>query len=212
MAQAGNELDNVEDGQAEGHGSGAESQHTTDHGSAAAYMPHNDLTQEELDERHPSLVPPDAEQPDDLVEDHGDVVYQTGLRIADGIRSETSLQGRIRRPLLARLEEQLEQQSLIRTSGRARTIRPLGGGAARSATTSTPTAAVPTTTLTTTTTDGRTEVEGEVRVEAVGGGNKEKDGKNDGAVDGHGQIQALSLRLRAAQSALLPRLRSLLTQ
>ena len=40
MAQAGNELDNVEDGQAEGHGSGAETQHTTGHGSAAPYMPH----------------------------------------------------------------------------------------------------------------------------------------------------------------------------
>ena len=178
MAQAGEELDNVEEGQAEGHGSGAESQHTTCHGSAAAYMPHNDLTQEELDERHPSLVPPEDEQLDDLVDDRGDVVYQKGLRIADGIRSETSLQGRIRRPLLARLEEQQKQQSLIRTTGRARTIRTLGGGVVRSATTSTLTAAVPTNTTTTTTTDGRTAVEGEVRVEAVGGGQGGKTGKN----------------------------------
>ena len=117
----------------------------------------------------------------------------------------------MRRPLLARLEEQQKQQILIRTTGRVRTIRPLGGGVARCATTSTPTATVP---YTTTTTDGRTEVDGEVRVEAVGGLGV-KTGKNAEDMmmkhgDHDGQVQAcLSLRLRAAQSALFPRLRSL---
>ena len=108
MAQADSKLDNVEDGQ---HGSGAE--HTTCRGFGAISMPHVDLTREQLDILHPSLSPPDEEQLDDLADDLRDAVCQKGLTLADEIRSETSLQGRVRRPLLARLQEQ-QQKNLRR--------------------------------------------------------------------------------------------------
>ena len=95
------------------------------------------------------MVPPDDEELGDLGDDRGDAVYQKGVRIAEEIRGETSLQGRMRRPLLARLEEQRKQQNLRSTTGRARTSRTLGGGVVRCATTSIPTATVPTTISTT---------------------------------------------------------------
>ena len=69
-------------------------------------MPHTELTQEELDHQFPTLVPPADEMLDDLSNDVHDSVYQTGLKVAEEIRSETSLQGRLRRPLLAGLQEQ----------------------------------------------------------------------------------------------------------
>ena len=118
-------------------------------------MPHTDLTREELEERHPSLLVPEDEQLDDLNNDLQDAVYQKGLALADEIRNETSLQGRVRRPLLLieELEEQPQQQKdLKRTTVRARTSRPLGGGVVRSATTLHATATEPTTATTTTTT------------------------------------------------------------
>jgi hypothetical protein len=115
-------------------------------------MPHVELTQEELDQRYPSLVPPADELLDDLRNDLHDSVYQKGLVIADEIRSETSLQGRLRRPLLAKLTEQQQQRDLSSNSDRASTIRPLGGGVVRSATTLHATATEPTTATTTTTT------------------------------------------------------------
>ena len=106
----------------------------------------------QLDRLHPSLVPPADGLLDDLSNDLHDSVYQKGLLVADEIRSETSLQGRMRRPLLARIQEQQQQRGLSRVTDRARTIRPLGGGVIRSATTSTTTATAPTTNTTTTTT------------------------------------------------------------
>ena len=171
MAQAGDELDNVEDGRAEGHGSGACDQHTTCHGSGAPTMPHTDLTREELEERHPSLLAPEDEQLDDLNNDLQDAVYQKGLALADEIRDATSLQGRVRRPLLLieGLEEQPQQQKdLKRTTVRARTSRPLGGGVISGASPTTLTATVPTTVPTTT--DGQTTVGAEVGAAEVDGG------------------------------------------
>ena len=96
-------------------------------------MPHVALTQEELDRLHPSLVPPCDEQLDDLVSDERDGVYQKGLRLAEEIRSETSLQGRMRRPLLAVTEQQQHDDSS--SQSRTRTIRPFGGGVISGATT-----------------------------------------------------------------------------
>ena len=128
-----------------------------------------DLTQEELDRQHPSLVPPDDEQLDDLANDAHDLVYQKGLRLAEAIRDETSLQGRMRRPLLARLQEQ-QQHDISSMQNRTRTIRTSGGGVISGAATYTTTAtgATTTTTATATTGGGRTEdgvvgcVDGEV--------------------------------------------------
>ena len=145
MAQADDTLANVEDGQAEHCGSGASGEHTTCHGCGSPSMPHIDLTQEELDHQYPTLVPPADELLDDMSHDAHDSVYQKGLAIAEEIRSETSLQGRMRRPLLARLQEQQQQRGLSRGTYQARTIRPLGGGVITGATTLPATAIVPTT-------------------------------------------------------------------
>ena len=129
MAQAEAELDSVDAGQVE-HDHGSEAPYCE-----APYMPHLALAQEELDRLHPSLVPPDDEQLDDLVSDERDAVYQKGMQLAEEIRSETSLQGRMRRPLLARLEEQ-QQHNRSSSRSRTRTIRPFGGGVVSGATTS----------------------------------------------------------------------------
>ena len=156
MAHADAELDNVGDTQVECLGSGAFTEQATSHGSESPSMPHLDLTQEELDRLHPSLVPPDDEQLDDLANDAHDLVYQKGLRLAEAIRDETSLQGRMRRPLLALLQEQ-QQHDVSRELSRTRTIRPFGGGVISSASTYTTTATA-TGTTTTTTTGGRCTV------------------------------------------------------
>ena len=66
-------------------------------------MPHLGLTREEMDRLHPSLIPPDDEQLDDLASYENDVLYQKGLKLVEAIRAETSLVGRMRRPLLARM-------------------------------------------------------------------------------------------------------------
>ena len=113
-------------------------------------MPHLALAQEELDRLHPSLVPPDDEQLDDLVSDERDGVYQKGLQLAEEIRSQTSLQGRMRRPLLARLTEQ-QQHDQSSNPNRTRTIRTSGGGVISGATTSVLLSHYNTTTTTTTT-------------------------------------------------------------
>ena len=119
MAQA--ELGSVDVGQVEhGHGSGALP-------GKSPYMPHLALSQEELDELHPSLVPPEDERLDDLVVDDEDPVYQKGMRLAGEIRDETSLRGRTRRPLIAQIEEQ-QQRNISSSKNRTRTIRPFGGG------------------------------------------------------------------------------------
>ena len=116
-------------------------------------MPHLDLTQEELDRRHPSLIPPDDERLDDLTNDADDAVYLKGLKLAEGIRSETSQQGRTRNPLLALLKKQQQHQNEGSSSRyRASTIRPLGGGVLSGATAYRHTATDTNTTTTTTTT------------------------------------------------------------
>ena len=83
MAAAGRELDGVD--------------------GPTFLMPHLARTQEELDQLHPSLVPPDDEQLEDLVKDTDDAVYQKGLEFAEEIRKETSLHGRRKHPVLAAL-------------------------------------------------------------------------------------------------------------
>ena len=118
------------------HGSGASTEDTTSHGSGSPSMPHLDLTQEELDRLYPSLIPPDDEQLDDLANDKHDVVYQKGLQLAEAIRDETSLQGRMRRPLLAELQEQ-QRHDRSSKQDRTSTIRPFGGGVLTEASTST---------------------------------------------------------------------------
>ena len=90
-------------------------------------MPHLGLTQEEMDRQHPSLVPPDDERLDDLADDAADVVYQKGLVLAEEIRSETSLQGRMRRPIIATLQKQQQHDESSKQS-RTSTSRPFGGG------------------------------------------------------------------------------------
>ena len=150
MAQADDALANVEDGQDEQYGNGASDEHATCHGSGSPRMPHSELTQEELDRQFPTLVPPADEMLDDLSNDVHDSVYQTGLKVAEEIRSETSLQGRLRRPLLAGLQEQ-QQKDLSRSTDRARTSRTLGGGVLTGATALAATATAPTTTTATTT-------------------------------------------------------------
>ena len=142
--------------------------HATYHGSGALpTMPHVELSQEELDHQYPSLVPPDDALLDDLSNDLHDVVYQKGLLIADAIRSETSLQGRMRRPLVATLTEQQQQRGLSSIPVRASTVRPLGGGVIKGATTLTTTATADgtttATTATTATTTTTTTTEGGVR-------------------------------------------------
>jgi hypothetical protein len=160
MAQADAEIDNVGEGQVEYHGSGAFTEQTTCHGSESPpSMPHLDLTQEEMDRLHPSLIPPDDEQLDDLASDENDAVYQKGLKLAEAIRDETSLVGRMRRPLLARIQEQQHRRhDVSRMHNRTRTIRTFGGGVLSGATTSvllpatTVPTAIPDTTTTSTTT------------------------------------------------------------
>jgi hypothetical protein len=97
-------------------------------------MPHLDLTQEEMDRLHPSLTPPDDERLDDLANDPNDVVYQKCLELAEEIRNETSLQGRMRRPLVATLLKQ-QQQNKSSKQDRTSTIRLFGGGVLSAATT-----------------------------------------------------------------------------
>ena len=189
MAQADAELDNVEDGQVECHGSGAHTQHAICNGTGAPYMPHVALTQEELDRLHPSLVPPCDEQLDDLVSDERDGVYQKGLRLAEEIRSETSLQGRMRRPLLAVTEQQQHDDSS--SQNRTRTIRPFGGGVISDATTPVllPLLGTTATTITTTTTGPVAVVRADGVVAAVGEACVEEDAdtmgmhSTDGPVD-----------------------------
>ena len=131
-----------------------------------------------MDRLHPSLIPPGDENIDDLAGDNDDAVYLKGLKIAEEIRDETSLQGRVRRPLVAELQESLtrrvseltKQQQCERSSDRVRasTSRPLGGGVISGASPTTLTATVPTTVPTTT--DGQTTVGAEVGAAEVDGG------------------------------------------
>ena len=98
-------------------------------------MPHLDLTQEELNRLHPSLVPPCDEQLEDLTNDADDAVYFKGLSVAEEIRGETSQQGRKRHPLFALLKKQQQHDESSSNRYRASTIRLLAGGVISGATT-----------------------------------------------------------------------------
>ena len=203
MAQAHAELDSVKDGQVEYPGSGAHAQHTTHNGSGAPYMPHVALTQAELERLHPSPVLPDDEQLDDLANDANDAVYQKGLQLADEVRDETSLQGRMRRPLLARLQEHQQEHDESSELDRTRTICPFGGGVISTATALVPVLHLTTTTTTTNYTTTATTTAGEDDG-GIGGGD------NDGDHEGYkaegdearsdGQVQVVRPLLNRAQT------------
>ena len=109
-------------------------------------------------------MPPDDALLDDLSNDLHDGVYQKGLLIADAIRSETSLQGRMRRPLVATLTEQQQQRGHSSNPVRASTVRPFGGGVIRGATTITTSATADTITAGTTATTTTTTITAAARV------------------------------------------------
>ena len=172
-------------------------------------MPHLDLTQEEMDRLHPSLIPPCDERLDDLANDSNDVVYQKGLELAEQIRSETSLQGRMRRPLVATLLKQ-QQQNKSSKQDRTSTIRPFGGGVLSAATACTTTATGLTTATTVTTTATTTAMtiavimtNGDSVVAAVDDGQDSdgEEGKKTEADDANTiveQMQVLTMRVRGS--------------
>ncbi len=61
-----------------------------------SWMPHNVLSQEQLDEQFPPLQAPEAEEPEDLEQDAGDAVYKHGMAIAASIVTDMNRYGRIR--------------------------------------------------------------------------------------------------------------------
>jgi hypothetical protein len=62
-------------------------------------MPHNIFSQQDLDEKYPSIIPPEDDHLDDIVNDSDDKVLQAGLREVEKIRQTMRTQGRRRRPL-----------------------------------------------------------------------------------------------------------------
>ena len=66
--------------------------------NTTAIMPHLAHSYEELQELYPSIPAPADEQLDDLRDDHRDNVLQEGLKVAEQIKNEMSMQGRRRRP------------------------------------------------------------------------------------------------------------------
>jgi hypothetical protein len=136
------------------------------------------------------------------------------LKIAEEIRDETSLQGRVRRPLVAELQESLtrrvseltKQQQCERSSDRVRasTSRPLGGGVLSCTTALLPTATDATTTTTTTTTHHTTDVRAgpEVRAGAVDGGAVVVEGDTNGTAQGYAQSNPLCRGVSQMQGSL----------
>ena len=59
---------------------------------ADAFMPHLLWQGEKLDKEFPSIVPPEEEDLDDLVDDARDGIYQKGIQIARSILAGTSIQ------------------------------------------------------------------------------------------------------------------------
>ncbi len=64
---------------------------------AAPAMPHLLLDAENLDLLYPPLEAPADDRLEDLVDDKDDVVLQSGLKIAENIRSDMHVRGRRRR-------------------------------------------------------------------------------------------------------------------
>ena len=62
-------------------------------------MPHNELSQEDLDREYPSIAAPEDDQLDDTANDSDDKVSQAGMREVQKIRQTMKTQGRRRRPL-----------------------------------------------------------------------------------------------------------------
>ena len=78
------------------HGSGS-SDETSDLGSGSLAMPHLEMSGRLLDDAYPPLQVPQDEILEDYDHDANDTVYQSGLRVAEAIRLETTDQGRKRR-------------------------------------------------------------------------------------------------------------------
>ena len=49
-------------------------------------MPHNCMSEADLDREYPSIVPPEDDHLDDIVNDDDDKVYQAGLREVERLR------------------------------------------------------------------------------------------------------------------------------
>ena len=62
-----------------------------------AIMPHREYSGEELDGKHPSLIPPDDEALEDTQHDDDDCVLRHVLGIADRLRQDAASYGRKRR-------------------------------------------------------------------------------------------------------------------
>ncbi len=98
-------------------------------------MPHLTRTPEELDQLHPSLIPPEDEPLEDLVKDAEDAVYQKGLELSDEIRRETSLHGRRKTPTVASLHrsnnsDKTQSQGKVRAGEMRSPVMRLGDSAA----------------------------------------------------------------------------------
>ena len=66
--------------------------------SSSPTMPHLEHSDSELDKLYPSVQTPSEEELVDVADDRQDVVFQSGLRIAEAISLESQTQGRRRRP------------------------------------------------------------------------------------------------------------------
>jgi hypothetical protein len=75
-------------------------------------MPHLDLSPSELDRLYPPIPAPVDERLDDMVDDMNDSTLQTGIKIADEIRTAMVTQGRTRRRELDDQEEKARPASL----------------------------------------------------------------------------------------------------
>jgi hypothetical protein len=72
---------------------------TVDSAERPPIMPHNCMSENDLDREYPSIVAPEDEHLDDIANDDEDHVLQAGLREVEKIRQTMKTQGRRRRPL-----------------------------------------------------------------------------------------------------------------
>ncbi len=104
-------------------------------------MPHLMFEKEELDERYPIITAPIEEELYDFNSDEHDAVFQTGLKIAEQIKSETKTHGRTRKNMSPNEQEDAKvtnsAESLSRVKRRLRVGHPVAGGVTRSPTLST---------------------------------------------------------------------------
>ena len=81
-------------------------------------MPHLDLSPTELDRLYPRIPAPVDERLDDMVDDISDSTLQSGIRIANGIRTAMMTQGRPRRRELDGQEENPAEYGMEETTRR----------------------------------------------------------------------------------------------